>query len=64
VSYQEPSTLDIQYLHNQCKANGLPVPDDVQEEAFIMICGRNFSDGMTNDEARAAAWEQYAIRAD
>jgi hypothetical protein len=63
VSYTEPSTLDIQYLRNQCKANGLQLPDDVQEEAFIMICGRNYSDGMTNDEARAAAWEQYALRA-
>jgi hypothetical protein len=64
VSYVEPSTLDIQYLRNQCKANGLPEPDEIQEESFIMLCGRNFSDGMTNDEARSEAWKVYAISSD
>jgi hypothetical protein len=64
MSFQEPSTVDIKYLRNQCKAHGLPVPDEVQEEAFIMLCGRNFSDGMTNEEARFEAWKVYAISSD
>lgn len=54
-----PADLDIEYLRISCNAHKIPAPTEIEECAFIELCGKNYSDGMCDVDARAAAWKVY-----
>ena len=46
-----PADLDIEYLHREAKR---PI-SEIDEIIFVELVGKNHSDGMPDDEARAEA---------
>ena len=46
-----PADIDIDYLHQHANR---PVTN-ADEDAFIELCGKNYSDGMTDLQARVEA---------